>query len=853
MNANIKIEPDGTIIGKASRLDALFSTLFCRFIFALIWIFGLLSIAVLIAHFTFVPFVSPVVGFAFIFTCIFLDYQALRLYFIDKVKYPKLITLAAEKEKMAQGAEVNLFAIFSFDLAKAVLLLLNKGNLSQLTTKDLTLALLTSRDMTFILTRLGVGPESLSQALSNYQGQPDITGFFIRAVDVAAAETHHQIEIGDVFAALCEKDKFLQSFIMNLKIDIKDISNLVYWRTNIVREQIKRKKLFDPEKFRFNGGVGKDWAFGYTPFLKQYSRDITDSIRTYGINLAVFGKQKTVKEIEEAMLHKSAANVVVVGEPGIGKKTAVMAFAQNVYEGKTNQALAFFHIVKIDMDTLLAGQDSGGGITERLTKLFNEIVVAGNIIVFIDNIQNLFSGGGAGKVNATEVLLPYLDASNIKVIGTCDIASYEQYFMPNPALTQRFTRVTIEEPVIDDMVRILEDTAPTIESNTGCLISYTAIKTAISAADRYIMNQPNPQKTISLIDGAAAKASSERGHTIILPKDILDYVTEKYNVPSGEVGDEEKSKLLNLATEMHKYVIGQSQAIDAIANALRRTRAGVTDTKKPIGTFLFLGPTGVGKTETAKSLARAYFGSEDRMIRFDMSEYQNKEDIYRFIGSNLHGEMVQGTLTTAVREHPFSLLLFDEIEKANRDILDLFLQILDEGHLTDGSGRKVSFTNTIIICTSNAGANLIRESIRDGGAYEKTKQALLDYLQTNNIYRPEFLNRFTSVVAFSPISPDESHQIALLMIEKLKKTILQNRQVNVSVTDDAVALLARLGYDPQMGARPMARIIQDKLENFLAQKILTGELQQGSTITVAAKDLDDGTVNSVISPQPPAA
>jgi ATP-dependent Clp protease ATP-binding subunit ClpA len=315
----------------------------------------------------------------------------------------------------------------------------------------------------------------------------------------------------------------------------------------------------------------------------------------------------------------------------------------------------------------------------------------------------------------------------------------------------------------------------------------------------------------------------------------MDYVSAKFEVPSMEIGEGERQKLLNIETAMHQRIIGQSEAIKAISGALKRARAGVTDSKKPIGSFLFLGPTGVGKTETAKALAESYFGDENRIIRFDMSEYQNEVDIYRFIGSSETRD--QGSLTTAVREHPFSLILFDEVEKANPKILDLFLQVLDEGFLTDGLGRRVSFTNSIIICTSNAGANLIRKAVQNAADYENTKKTLLDYLQTQNIYRSEFLNRFTQVVLFAPLSREEIAQVAELMIEKLKKTIYNNRKVKLEIASEAVTKLADQGYDPEMGARPMARTIQEKVENIIADKILSGELKEGDSYLINAADV----------------
>jgi ATP-dependent Clp protease ATP-binding subunit ClpC len=589
----------------------------------------------------------------------------------------------------------------------------------------------------------------------------------------------------------------------------------------------------DTSHLKLSGGVGKDWAFGYAPFLRQFSADLTESLERGDLALKIIGHDRQIDEIKEALLKRSGGNAIIVGEPGVGKETTILGFTKKVLEGETNSNLDFKHVVKINTDSLLSGLQGPGDITERLSGIFNEASYAGNIIVFIENIQNLLSSGDAGKVNASEVILPFLESPEMHVIGTCDIASYNRYISPNTGFVQHFSRISIEEPKEGDLVRILEDTVPFIEYRTNSIISYEALREIISASNKYIMDIPNPEKSIDLLDAVSARATGERGKTIVLPKDVLEYVSEKYNIPTGDVNEGEKKKLLSLEKIMHERVIGQQEAISAIANALRRVRAGITDSKKPIGSFLFLGPTGVGKTETSKALAEAYFGAEDRMIRFDMSEYQNPEDIYRFIGS----ASAPGELTTAVRETPFSLLLFDEIEKANKQILDLFLQILDEGFVTDGSGRKVMFTNTIIIATSNAGANLIRESIKSGAEYDKIKKELLNYLENQNIYRPEFINRFSGVVAFSPLSQSEITQIASLMIESLKKTVLKNKKISLEVSPEAIAILSQLGFDPQMGARPMARTIEEKVENVLATKILSGELKKGETYIVAPEDI----------------
>lgn len=833
MNEKITIQPKDTIVGRAASLDLLFSSLLMRAIFSLIWIVGIISVASLALQSMLVIFS---VGLALIGVAIFLSYLTLRLFFLKKIKYPKITTLKETGGMIDRGEVTNLANVFSFHLAKATQNLFASKKIEEVTSKELLISLLKTKDMIFILSRLGVPVSSFEQLLAEYKGEEKIIDIMALSLKVADSLGHDQIEIGDVFISLCETDSLLKNLISNLELNLDDIKNLVNWRSQIVRESIENRGFFNPKKFHFNGGIGKDWAYGYTPFLKQFSYDLTDSIKSSGLNIGLFGKDQAVKEIKEALLHQTNGNAVIIGEPGVGKKTAVLAFANDIYEGKTESALDFFHVVEISTDSILSGS-SPEQISGTITTLLNEVARAGNIIVFIDNLQNLLSDGTAGTINAKELLLPFLDQSSIKIIGAMDAGSFDQYIRSDSVLSQKFTPVKLEEPNKDDLIKIILSALPGIEYNTGCFVTYLALKAAISASDKYIMDEPNPQKTLSLLDGAAARVSSARGKSAVVKEDILEYVTEKYGVPATEATNQEKDVLLNLAEKIHEYVIGQDQAVDAIANALIRTRAGVTETKKPIGSFLFLGPTGVGKTETAKSLARVYFGGEDKMIRFDMSEYQNKEDLYRLIGSNLHGEMVAGTLATAVREHPFSLLLFDEIEKSHPDILNLFLQILDEGEMTDGNGKKASFTNTIIIATSNAGSDLIRQSLQNGSDYNATKQQLIGYLQDKNIYRPEFINRFTEVVAFSPISHEDARKIAEMMIESLKKTVLTNRQVSIEVTPEAIDLLAELGYDKEMGARPMARIIQEKIENFIAEKILKNELNKGDSITIGPEDI----------------
>lgn len=839
MDANkIKIESSSTIIGESVKLEAIFGNYVFAAVAAIIWALGIISLLVILGSAAkLITMDVPIERAVFLSAALFLIYFAFRSFYFSFLKHPKLEPIAEAAERLERSEEVNLHAYFSLELAKTWQRFLRLDNAAADSDK-LVEALLLSPDLNFILSKIGYSAEALTPYLEKYPTKADLKSVFAKALEVAVAESHHHIEDGDLFVSLCQSEKSLATFLNDIHLEIEDVANIVYWQTSVIRENIKyKKRLFDPDDLHLSGGIGRDWIFAAAPTLRAFSRDLTEAIAQYGLNLDVVGRKKEIDEMEQALSRGRGGDVLLVGEPGVGKKTTVLGFAERVRNGQAIGSLKNKHLLEIDLDAILSGAEAGGDLTARLKTLFDEASIAGNLILFIENIQNLFSSGDAGKVNAIEVLLPYFEVAGLYIIGTCDVSSYTRFIAGIPALASKFTRVNVEEPSSPEMVRILEDVVPSIEAHTGCLVTYSALKKVIKDADKYITDLPNPEKSINLLDGAAAKAVSGRGPTIITDKDIDEYISEKYDVPSADVGEDEKAKLLNLENIMHQRVVGQRMAIDALANALRRSRAGVVDSKKPIGSFLFLGTTGVGKTETAKALAEAYFGDENKMIRFDMSEFQNKQDIYRLIGSNLEGAEEPGLLSTAVREHPFSLLLFDELEKADPDILNLFLQILDEGHLTDGSGRKVIFTNTIIIATSNAGAMNIRQSIGSGVEYETLRKQLLDEIIQTGVYKPEFINRFTGVIVFSPLAPREIEQIAVIMLNHLGDDLYKNKGVELKINPDAVSYLARIGFDPVMGARPMARTIQEKVEDMLAKKLLSGELKKGDSLTISAADL----------------
>ncbi|MEI7792260.1 MAG: AAA family ATPase [Candidatus Berkelbacteria bacterium] len=822
MQTEITIRPAGTTIHKAVVLTKYFSNFIFRIIFFAVWLLGVCSILVLGSSFLY-HFDLRIIGLCLLLLAVFLVYLAFRKFFIAKVRRPR-ISLSEAKKRIAEGKIVNLYALFSYDFAASTEKMYGSKDAVSETMQNLALAVMDTREINFILLRLGLGKEDIINIItSNYPSSTSTTNLIAHALDLAIIANRKEISAVDVFWAFCDSDAFFQGILKNLRLNADDIANIVHWQATLDDKVDENEGVFNYRRFKMTGGIGRDWVFGYTNFLRMYSMDLTESIREYGLSLEVIAREKEIREIEEALLSQANGNVIMVGDAGIGKRTIILGFVKNLVNGNLNPTLNKRHIFQLDIESLLSGEADPGALMEKVGRVFSETASAGNVILYIENIDNLFSGDTVGKANLSEVILPYLDSNEIHIVGSCDVAGYNNTILPNGALAKRFVKVTVREPDDKAMVSVLEDTIPTIEYQTKAIVSYEAIKAAIKAASKYILNQPNPEKSIGLIDGAVTRAVAARGETIILPADIESYIAEKYDLPTGDVAAKEQEILLNLEQKMHALVIGQAMAVDSIANALRRARAKVTDTHKPIGSFLFLGPTGVGKTATAKALANVYFGGEAKMIRYDMSEYQNKDDIYRLIGSRTE----QGNLTTAVRENPFSLLLFDEIEKAEPDILNLFLQILDEGLLTDGEGKKVSFANTIIIATSNAGSELIYQSIKEGIDFSKVSAKLTSYIVDQHLFRAELLNRFSAVIAFAPLSQAEIVQIAKLMIDTLKKTIQETQGIEITVAEDAIAYLSELGFDPEMGARPMQRVIEEKLENLLADKVLRGELKEG--------------------------
>jgi ATP-dependent Clp protease ATP-binding subunit ClpC len=659
------------------------------------------------------------------------------------------------------------------------------------------------------------------------------------ALSVTDLKNKETINAGDIIVAAFKKSKFFQDLLVDLELKIEDIVNIINWYYLQKRFYINLP-FWDPQTVI--SGIGDEWSFGYANLLSRFATDWTRKIASVIDKMHTYGCSDIITRMERVLSRGQKNNVLLVGEHGIGRQPSVNGLIAKMIKRETLPELHYKKVFKIDVGALLSGVGQKGEVEARLTAIMNEALYAGNIILFIEDIDNIFSAEEhTGSVNASSIILPYLRDSGLQIIGTTTPANYHKNIEANPGIANLFEKIDMKEPSNDVVISVLEDTVPKIEYHNKVIFFYKALREAVNVSERYIYDKPFPAKAISLVDDTATEIRKERGTgALINSADIDKVASQKVNIPIGSLQDSEKTKLLGLEEFLHQRVIGQDEAIKVISDAMRRVRSGLTTGKRPIGVFLFLGPTGVGKTETARALAQSYFGSEKNMIRLDMSEFAEQQSIYRLIGAPPAAgqEGTQGQLTKAVKDSPFSLILLDELEKAHPDILNVFLQVFDDGRLTDGTGKTINFTNTIIIATSNAGSELIREAIQKGQIKnEMLKEKLLNFLQSQGIFRPEFLNRFDAVVAFHPLNQDQLHQIVKLMINGLNKT-LSDKEITIELDDEAIEELIKAGYDPAFGARPLRRALQDKVENLIAKLLLSGKLNKGEKLLIKASDIE---------------
>ncbi|MBP5308143.1 MAG: ATP-dependent Clp protease ATP-binding subunit, partial [Clostridia bacterium] len=579
--------------------------------------------------------------------------------------------------------------------------------------------------------------------------------------------------------------------------------------------------------------------------LYAYGIDMTDRARK-GKYDPVIGREKEIERMAQILCRRTKNNPIIVGEPGVGNSAVVEGFAQAVVGGLVPDTLAGKTVFSLDLSRLLAGTRYRGDFEERLKQTIGAVAENGNVILFIDEIHNLVGAGASGEGNfdAADILKPMLARGEITVIGATTFDEYRKYIEKDPAFERRFSQIVLEPPTVEDAVKILSELKDRYEEHHGITITDEAVRAACELSDKYITDRFLPDKAIDLIDEAASKAKIKSSHTgarnvSIGREDVAEVVSDWTGIPVARMTADESQRLLNLEKELHARVIGQNEAVRAVATAIRRSRAGMGESGKPMGSFIFAGPTGVGKTELSKALSEAMFGDEDALIRIDMSEYMEKHSVSKLIGSppGYVGYEEEGQLTEKVRRKPYSVVLFDEIEKAHEDIFNLMLQVLDDGRLTDSKGRLINFKNTIIIMTSNVGAAPKKEKPRlgflDNGSdkfgYEEMKQSILSGLSRR--FRPEFLNRVDDVICFHRLNKEECMQIAEILLEKVRKR-LEKLNISLLVTPSAKRAVLDLGYNEEYGARPLKRTVEKEISDGISVEIIKGRLREGDAVTV---------------------
>lgn len=649
-----------------------------------------------------------------------------------------------------------------------------------------------------------------------------------------------------------------------------------------------------------------------TPTLDRYSRDITMEARHGNLD-PVVGREKEIQRVMQILSRRMKNNPCLVGEPGVGKTAVVEGIAYMISRGNVPDTVKGKRLLSLDISGMLAGSKYRGEFEDRIKKVIQEVMMSGDVILFVDELHTLVGAGDAeGAIDASNILKPSLSRGEIQMIGATTIAEYRKYIEKDAALERRFQPVNVEEPTRDEAVDILKGLRSCYEQHHGVEISDEAVEAAVDLSVRYITDRFLPDKAIDLMDEACSRrrlgfsaqgivqdrsvaelatldsdletalisgnieeaanirhrqeelakktARSQlagRHNIIVGENDIADVVSVWTKIPVSKLTEKESKRLEKLETELHKRVVGQEEAVSAVAKAIKRSRVGLKDPRRPIGTFLFLGPTGVGKTELSKALADVVFGSEDALIRVDMSEYMEKHSVSKLIGSppGYVGFEEGGQLSEKVRTNPYSVILFDEIEKAHSDVFNILLQVLDDGHITDSQGRKVDFKNTIIIMTSNTGAQRIIDPKQlgfvtvqdDSKEHEDMKKNVMDELKRT--FKPEFLNRIDDTIVFHALSEKNVRDIAGLMLKELKNRVQAQMDIELKFTDNMKKYIFEKGYDKKYGARPLRRAIQTYVEDELAEAILAGGVHKGEVVTVTVKKIkgENGSVTEKVS------
>lgn len=629
-----------------------------------------------------------------------------------------------------------------------------------------------------------------------------------------------------------------QTFLETLSLQgiNRDVfESAVRFESAYAEKRAQEERFFSWENLKKHIPFGKGWRYAYTSHVDRYALDLSSFDPTEYKGVDLIGRAETLQMLTLVLERQTQNNVLLVSEPGTGKKTLIHYLArlirQNAFIGTPlgESRVLVFDAARAVSDALNQGED----VDNALRALLGEAYYAGNVILVVENIDTLF-GATSSRPSLAPVFGEFLSLPNFRLIATTTPGRYHVLEKNDDPALNFFETVYMRETTEEETLQVLLDFVRRVEGK-NTVFTLPGLLSIVTQSSRYKWEVPMPERALDLAQEVLTYWQGQGKERFITPKLVEEFVGLKTGMPIGAIGAEEKEKLLGLEQYLHERVIGQDEAVRQVAEAMRRARAGFGDAKRPLGSFIFLGPTGVGKTETVKAFAESYFGDENRMIRLDMSEYQGAESVGRLIGSEAMG--LHGQLTDLVKEKPYSLLLLDELEKAYPKALDLFLQILDEGFVTDGFGEKVSFRNTIIIATSNAGAPIIRDGIALGVPFEEIKKRVMDHIVEQGIYRLEFMNRFDGIIFFEPLKESELLQITALKLQTFADRLKKEKNITITFAPGVAEKIVERGYEPEFGARSINRYIEDTIEDAVVNQVIAGSVASGGTLSVTADQL----------------
>jgi len=639
------------------------------------------------------------------------------------------------------------------------------------------------------------------------------------------------LTLADIASYIFEKDSAYQDFLFKEGITRDMHHGGALWVMRILHSKKHEDRWWSRDNLGAIPGIGKDWSYGGAYTLERYTKNSLKN-KVFSSGEGEVFTRGHVYELEKVLIRGKEANALLVGEDGGGKSDVLARLSQKIQDGKAFPQISHYNLIVFDDESFIADHSSKATFEQAFIKMLKEADKSGNIILVLEDLPGFIRSTQSLGSDIISLLDQYLTSPNLHIVGTATPGSFHEVLENNSQLIQRFEKVQVEDSTVSRTVEVLEEVAIDYEHSHNVLFSYQAIRAISEGADRYITHGVMPDKAVDLLVEILSSVPTGTGH-VVTALEVGDFLGQKTGIPTGAVGGVEKEKLLNLEKILHERIVGQNEAINAISSAMRRARAGIQNPNRPLGSFLFLGPTGVGKTETAKGLARVFFGDEDQMLRLDMSEYNSHEALTRLIGS--FDSDRAGSLSKLLKDKPYGVLLLDEFEKAASEVKDLFLQVLDEGYFSDMRGKRINARNLLIVATSNAGANLIWDLVKEGKDVSQEKETIVDTIVHDGTYKPELINRFDAVVVFHPLNEEHLREIARILLGIFARRI-KEKGYTLVVNDALVDVMVRKGYDPQFGARPMNRALQEHIEEKVAQKIIQGDLKKGDSIEFSESD-----------------